>query len=1150
MADGVGRGLSGSLRAHVRAELRDLYRHNATLRRARSGLFRRILVGLVSGIKLSQLIPLYLCVLGLWVLIEWSLTEFKPCLLPGWGTFDLAPFLKDVNSYFITGQIGTLAIVSIAVGVVTLLMQRDDRSSGTTDVRLYYSQSFAYEVATSGVALLIVLCVQLFWPAQFFLHLLQAHGANLTFELGLTILHAAWMLANLLLFYQFIVTTLRFVEPDARRLMRDRYTADIAMPRDLARRLTQALYLNAPRALFGDALEEGPNVQFGFGSYFLSKAGTEIELGFHRPSRLFDVRMGPLGFVLRRWRTRIQAGPVSRDARLSGRKWGGELNIPHSFESQFDGPTAWLLREGQTGLNGWERFVVRHSFRFVRTEKEARDPLTPNDFMGDLTDRLVGQIDRRAVSGVSSALKELVAYHAFVLATQDTATTAGEAINLAQIGGVFGFDRPDQSWIRLYRRIYFAAVDKMDAEPEIIDRLGYVARSLVPPEARSVSPAIVTTLLDLGYFEVVALEAWLARRTTVEHEATEKAQPRLVLAGTDRRTCERTLIGFIGAWESTLQTASIAYKWRESESGTDAVQWASRSKAWPFIQAHLHACAYFFVLAVWNEDEMGADRYRDMFLRWLNPFYDELRNDFAYQHPEFLLPSEVFGKEWVAAAETARAFSRGFPGRLSPKSVTEVTLRTAHDDVLVISAAIALSWAIGGNQSTDIASRQAIALLQRTILADQGSTLLAGVKQVSPFWVALSLVLKTSVGSRFENDVSYVASLNGLVDRLSTMSERRIVSGRIYSSQGVGGLDKLRPFLLAVMAAHFPADDAAITAWWNWFIANNQILSEGDPSLRNLAFTLQSLANYVLPERHGDAFDKALSILNVNADLAAKRTAVRSLLDGFAERLAALRSERLRAARVDPAKLSIFRDALRRELLAQGPLLTAFHSYDIRRSFMRGTTMQIHSFGYVDKAMLITQSMSDVTPEDFADTTVSAEREYLAQHVWRAFWALPRKTVAFNLAFPPVARWQALLAAKDAVGSRPTLLVPWEPFADELTQWMYRQDRPGDFLIEHIDGMPEGGDPRYVGTIDGLHVLAMNGLDRAVLHSGEALRAIVYQLLPDLDDVVDLSLVEAANPAESRFEIRTAQSLDWSDAQIVEFRWQNPEDVDAPDDSA
>ena len=168
----------------------------------------------------------------------------------------------------------------------------------------------------------------------------------------------------------------------------------------------------------------------------------------------------------------------------------------------------------------------------------------------------------------------------------------------------------------------------------------------------------------------------------------------------------------------------------------------------------------------------------------------------------------------------------------------------------------------------------------------------------------------------------------------------------------MGGVDKLRPFLLAIMAAHFPASDAPITAWWDWFIANNQMLSDGDHSLRNLAFTLVSLANYVLPERHGDAFDKALSILNVSADLAAKRTAVRSLLDGLAERLATLRSERLRAARVDPAKLSIFRDALRRELLAQGPLLTAFHSYDIRQSNMRGTTMQTHSFGYLCRVEL------------------------------------------------------------------------------------------------------------------------------------------------------------------------------------------------------
>jgi hypothetical protein len=51
----------------------------------------------------------------------------------------------------------------------------------------------------------------------------------------------------------------------------------------------------------------------------------------------------------------------------------------------------------------------------------------------------------------------------------------------------------------------------------------------------------------------------------------------------------------------------------------------------------------------------------------------------------------------------------------------------------------------------------------------------------------------------------------------------------------------------------------------------------------------------------------------------------------------------------------------------------------------------------------------------------------------------------------------------------------------------------------------------------------MNDLDRVVLCSGEALRAVTYELLPEQNDIVDLSLAEAPVPAESRFEIETAR---------------------------
>jgi hypothetical protein len=172
MIEKIGRGLFGSLRAHVRFEVNDLARRNKTLHRVRSGLLRRSLLAVVRGIRISELFALYVTVDVICIVAEWWVTAKMPRLLPDWGMFDLPEFLKDVNSYLIAGQVGILGIIAVAVGIVTLLSQRNDRSSATSDVRLYYSESLAYEVVTSGAALLVVLCVQLFWPLQFALRLM------------------------------------------------------------------------------------------------------------------------------------------------------------------------------------------------------------------------------------------------------------------------------------------------------------------------------------------------------------------------------------------------------------------------------------------------------------------------------------------------------------------------------------------------------------------------------------------------------------------------------------------------------------------------------------------------------------------------------------------------------------------------------------------------------------------------------------------------------------------------------------------------------------------------------------------------------------------------------------------------------------------
>ena len=83
----------------------------------------------------------YIIVLLLALVCEWAFNRYAPSLLPGYTGAAPRDFLKDVGSYLMAAQIGILAIVSVAVGVVTLLSDRQDGSSVNTDIRLYYVES-------------------------------------------------------------------------------------------------------------------------------------------------------------------------------------------------------------------------------------------------------------------------------------------------------------------------------------------------------------------------------------------------------------------------------------------------------------------------------------------------------------------------------------------------------------------------------------------------------------------------------------------------------------------------------------------------------------------------------------------------------------------------------------------------------------------------------------------------------------------------------------------------------------------------------------------------------------------------------------------------------------------------------------------------
>ena len=69
--------------------------------------------------------------------------------------------------------------------------------------------------------------------------------------------------------------------------------------------------------------------------------------------------------------------------------------------------------------------------------KHETDMPTPESFLEQVVDNIVKQIEDSATTGFRAALAEAIQYHRFILAAQNTRDDAGNAFNLAEVGGFF-----------------------------------------------------------------------------------------------------------------------------------------------------------------------------------------------------------------------------------------------------------------------------------------------------------------------------------------------------------------------------------------------------------------------------------------------------------------------------------------------------------------------------------------------------------------------------------------------------------------------------------------------------------------------------------------------------------------------------------------
>jgi hypothetical protein len=1140
----VGRGLLGSLRSQVDHEIRGLARENRVLRRARYSLPRRLIGRIVVGRSVWQFFFLYGLILALSLALEWAGNRYFPDRLPGYPRAELRDFLKDVGSYLIAAQIGILAIVSVAVGVVTLLSDRSDGSSVNTDIRLYYVESYSYELAVSGVALLVILTLQLFWPLQHLLHVAGFGGKDYAFKLFLGAFHATWFTFNLALFLQFITTTLRFVEPSTRETLRERYCANVVIPRDAKRRIIRALYLAAPTQMFGkDALEEGPYFAFGHSLSLVEAPVVEVEAVFQDPRRLRDVWLRPLEWVMRRWQVRVRKLPRQKGG-FGRPTWVGQLAIGVSFDNAEQGRSELLLRRDGPSLTAFEKWVVRRCLRFGRIPPREQDMPTPENFLEQLIDKVVKQIDESAATGFKAALAETIKYHTFILAAQNTKDDTGHAFNFAEVGGFFM--RPDTEWVHEYRRAFFAAAAKIGSDSAFIDRMSNVAARLVPDDAFNFSPRVLQRLLDLGVFEVIALEDWLTKRAVVGSTTGEPGTS-TVLTGSDKRAYEDALLGMVGGWETLLQSliSSFGLERRPGKLAPDD-SWKVFSASFPVLQTHLNNTAYFFAASIWNDDAVGGGRFSDLLLRWLQPFYANLQSSYLFENTVLFTP-DLLVQDWASVRTAMAHHVRFSPEQMAPGPVSGLVLWEAHSDVVCLSGLVALHWYATKQQPSETAREAALATLGRKLRASEGSVL-TQMQPKSTFRLLFEFWIRYGLNPRFE-DTRYSGALDELVRYLTRLATPRMVSGRIYGGFGIDGVDTLRPTLLGAMAACLPelGDDGISKLTLD---LKDDPLFASDKTVRTFIWTMLQMSQYLADVQSLETYERAAKAMNPDVELQAATERLRAIFDAVVEEFRALRKQRVRVAPLDESRMDVVREKMTQGLLSVGPWLPCFQ-YSIERK--EGHVDPIEAeFGTMDKGSFVTPEMSELTFDDLPKLFVDVCRNLSADKLWRSLYGRPEKKVRIDISKNTKRFWKRMIAESSGVGPSPILIAPYTPIGQEIFSAIHRMPGAGlsEYDVVHEKGVPSGGGVGYQGTVSGVRVYAGPNIltGKALLCSSEIIRSIRYGIVRG-ENVADFEFVDSDDPASSRVRVKFAQEIEWLECQFVEFDFEKAKRSKAAEDN-
>ncbi|RBO93482.1 hypothetical protein [Pseudochrobactrum asaccharolyticum] len=756
----------------------------------------------------------------------------------------------------------------------------------------------------------------------------------------------------------------------------------------------------------------------------------------------------------------------------------------------------------------------------------------PEQIIEELADKVGVQIDRDAPVAFDSALREMTRYHRFLLHLGASKTTDGSPFNLAEIAGD-AWSPPHQEWNKQYIRLFERAANKLEDNDYYIRSLSYAPSRILPRrDGQKFSQNTLISIADMFPAFVHRLEAWVTKHSLQTISSLSSSVGR-GLSGSTAKSYESVLPVLVGSSESWLHSIVWLFDWEGDPAGEKSDTWVRYKESWPVLWRHLQNTAYCLAVAVWNDDRLGADYFRDALVKWRQELSYNLDSRSELRWHRLLLP-DVMTLNWVDASKKAAALGYEYDPEPSPATVFSNVVHQSYDDVLNLTAATFLFWSINKKVKSDLATQTAQLLLERKVL--DGEAMRPSYREVNFRHLLLDVLRIEMAGYRFQ-DGTYGAELDKLVSRLDSMTERTVVSGRVFTPSTIHGREELRPAIVAMLVAWLPQEpDAVLGESINALASKVALLPDEDGSLRSILHEIKNLRT--LLESPNDNFINFVANLTTKQSPASAVIHLAEELKKIEQLISEARAQRLKSIAVDQSKINILRDNVESKLLQLPANIQFFSKFTIdTETLLNPDNIFTARLDNVKKGQFVTPAMEQESI-NFGNVLSSNVSSIAANRIWRLFTMRPRISIEISENLEDKAFWQKAVPYIAEVGPNPVLIVSIAAEAKSFQRFMY-SDAKGRSELRIERQQKTSAEGHFIANVEGVDVFCANfEAGVAWLFSSEALRCVTYAEVDESKHFIEASF-EEDDSKNGSLAFSFYQRAEWADLPIFEIKMNN-----------